>query len=113
MQVVKKGSLFLFCVTMFSCDYILCGDLKGDWLALKQNAEREFGDQFDIENIPCEFYYINIKAKKSDIDTSALKTLHYTLFDSSKNIGWRTLVVFDRNGNYLFEDPLNGPRYKR
>jgi hypothetical protein len=113
MKIFKICFIVLFGVTIYSCNNTLCGELSGDWLSLKVNAQKKFSGQFDIENIPCEYYFINIKLKHVVFDSTLLKKLHYELYDSSKKVGWPTFIVYDKNGNYLYHDVNNGVRYKK
>lgn len=101
--------IFTICVfVLCSCSGLLCGDLNGEWLKLLTNANNKYSSKFSIENIPCEFYYINVTIKCNNNDTVLLKDLHSELYDSTRKIGWPVFVVFDKEKNYLFHDAVNG-----
>ena len=93
--------IILFSFIFQSCNYLLCGELTGEWKNKLEKAN-EFSASLKVENIPCEFYYINVIATTKLIDTSAIHSLHKYLYDEKSKVGWQVLLVHNVKGKYLF-----------
>jgi hypothetical protein len=101
-KIMKATTIIiLFSFIFQSCNYLLCGELTGEWKNKLEKAN-EFSASLKVENIPCEFYYINVIATTKLIDTSAIHSLHKYLYDEKSKVGWQVLLVHDAEWKYLF-----------
>jgi len=55
-----------------------------------------------VENVPCEFYYINHIAKTKYADTTLIKSVHDILYNEELKAGWLVLRICNQAGRYLF-----------
>ncbi|MBX2925919.1 MAG: hypothetical protein KF746_27230 [Chitinophagaceae bacterium] len=94
----------------FSCNNFLCGELSGEW---KKQLERAKANAVNlkIENIPCEFYYINATVTSNHIDTIAIHSIHKYLYDEKSKTGWQVILVHNAEGKYLFSHKYNNSIY--
>jgi hypothetical protein len=109
---VIKALFFTVFVSMFflckNVDKALCGEFKGEWKGNYEKASKMYPNQFSIETIPCESYYINVFAKTQFIDTSKIGLLHEALYNEQSNIGWLSIKVYDKMGNFSFSHHHSG-----
>jgi hypothetical protein len=99
----------LFLTLLFySCNSIFCGELTGEWASTLNLVKNKYINNFRIENIPCDFYYINITALNKNIDTALLNTVHKELYNPINKVGWLVLKVYDNKGNFLFVHKYDG-----
>lgn len=108
--------IFLLLLVHYSCSRItefFCGELEGDLKALYQHAERKYVDKILIERIPCEAIYINAFLLDNEVDSILVNSLHQDLYNQQKKIGWQTILVYDKAGNYLFSHSLPGQFYQQ
>jgi hypothetical protein len=89
-----------------SCDP--CGPPTGNWGKLIEDAKAKAGDSLQLEYIPCESYYFNVRLQGKVVDSSKIDEVHKILFDESKNIGWRVLQVYGPHGEHLFDHDYHG-----
>jgi hypothetical protein len=93
---------------------LFCEDLNDELKSKIDNAQLKYKDVLNIENIPCEGTYINIKMKVSiKSDTIFFNELHKLLYDEEKKVGWGVLVIFDRQNNYMFSHSHNNKIYSQ
>lgn len=83
-----------------------CGALTGVEKDMVNVASLKYDSLLTVENIPCESSYINVKGKTEITDTSTINDLHKMLYNNSTKKGWVTLLIFDRQGNYLYSHSL-------
>ena len=102
--------LIISFLCIYSCTSITCGELSGEW-KMKYERARSFSNDFTIENIPCDFYYINVVVNSPFVDTAAIHSLHNYLYDENLKVGWQVLLVYDADRNYLFSHKYNGTIY--
>lgn len=88
----------------------MCGELSGEW---KEQFERANATTVSVkaENIPCEFYYINVIITTKHIDTTAIHSIHKYLYNKKSKIGWQVLLVYNTEGQYLFSHRYNDSIY--
>lgn len=105
-----KTAIILFLFFLSSCSSILCGELTGEWKQMLEKASAVF-PELKVENIPCEFYYIDIFISSEKIDTSEIHSLHKYLYDHKSRIGWQVLQVYDSKQQYLFSHRYNNDMF--
>jgi len=114
---MKKLFIIIFSLLLVSsCNQItafFCGELEGDLKALYQHAERKYADKILIERIPCEAIYINAYLLDNEVDSILVNSLHQDLYNQQKKIGWQTILVCDKAGNYLFSHSSKGKFYQQ
>lgn len=112
---ICKTLILVYCVLSYSsCTSLLCGELSGDWRIMMGDAEAKYSDKLVIENIPCEFYYLDVKLKKGvGADTVLIAQAHRDLYNPEKRIGWLLVNVYDSNNKYIFSHRHNGGIYVR
>lgn len=101
--------LFIYCFC-YSCNTFLCGELTGEWKQQFENANSK-AIKFKIENIPCEYFYINLIMLSNEIDTSSIRSIHKILYNKENRIGWQVIKVYDNNRKYLFSHNYNDNIY--
>jgi hypothetical protein len=84
--------------------------LTGQWKTQFEKAKLNT-DNLEVENIPCEFYYIKVVVHNTKVDTSAICAIHKHLYNKNDNIGWQVLLVYDLDKKYLFSHRYNGSIY--
>lgn len=94
-------------VFLFSCSSTLCGELTGAVKAQLENAKAK-APNLKIENIPCEFYYMNVTVTTKNVDTAAIHAIHPYLYNQKTKTGWAVLLVHDAEGKYLFSHNYTG-----
>lgn len=102
-------TMFLLIVLLFilsSCDS-MCG-LSKERKKLLEESKAKFGKDYNIDNIPCEPYYLNVKIKKEFIDTLEVLEIQNMLIDKSNNQGWGSVHFYDSNDEFLFVTYENG-----
>ena len=110
-KVEKFLFLILLSILLNSCNYILCGELTGEWKNQLEKA-KTFNKDFIIENIPCEFSYINLTINSNIIDTASIREIHKILYNEEhKVVGWGSILVYDSNHKYLFTHNHRGNIY--
>ncbi len=100
----------VFSFLLYSCDSIVCGELSGEWKLQFEKAATATTN-LKLENIPCEFYYINVIANSNKIDTNTIHSLHKLLYNQKNKIGWQVLLVYNAEGKYLFSHRYNNSIY--
>lgn len=105
-KMLKYLLLFVFLVTLNACDKALCGELNKEQKKQLNIAKNRY-PQFEISNIPCENYYINLRIKVDEIDTASLSSAHKLLYNPKTKIGWKAIMVFNKNNKYLFTHNYN------
>ncbi|MEL7118413.1 MAG: hypothetical protein AAFO07_03200 [Bacteroidota bacterium] len=106
MRVISFSFLMLF---VFSCDALLCGELDKGQKAMVESAASQFRDYCDVDVIPCEGYYINIKLKQEE-DPELTSKLHEVLYSVQEKTGWLSLHIFDKHGSFLITHNYSGKR---
>lgn len=97
-------------IVFSSCNSVLCGDLTGEWKQQFDNANVNAGN-LRVENIPCEFFYINVIVPIGKVDTFSIHSIHKYLYNQEKKSGWQVLLVYDIKENYLFSHKYNDSIY--
>jgi hypothetical protein len=95
---------------LLSCNNLTCGELTGEWKEQYEKANSVAVD-LKVENIPCEYFYINVILKTKVVDTSAIHSIHRYLYNEKNKIGWQVLQVYDVNGKYIFSHKYNDNIY--
>lgn len=101
---MKKNVFIVFIcfILVNSCSYFPCGSPKDEWQKLLKEAKKKYSDKVEIRIIPCESIYLDIILKDNNIDTLDLDHLHKLLYNQSSKIGWQTINVYNKNGQYIF-----------
>lgn len=92
---------------------VLCGGLTPDLEHKIAAGTKLYGNDVDIEVIPCENNYINIRIKNEAYTVSLFDSLHEHLYDKKTKSGWGTLVIFDNKGQYIFSHYKNNKVYRQ
>jgi len=109
-KIMKATIIIILSSFIFhSCNYLMCGELTGEWKFKSERANKA-STVLKVEDIPCEFYYINVMATTKVIDTPAIDALHKYLYDEKK-VGWQVLLVHNAEGKYLFSHIYNNSNY--
>ena len=82
-----------------SCGYLMCGEHELKHIVDEINATYE---GIQVEIIPCEYNYINVYAKKSEIDTATLIEIHQRLYNKNEKRGWHILKIYSKERTYAF-----------
>ncbi len=104
--VLVKGSLYFI-------DNHLCGELDKELQQMVKKAEGAYGEFFNLSHIPCENNYFEVYAKGTAFDTSLIDSLHLLLYEKETRRGWVTLIVYDKDGRYLFTHSNTNKIYKQ
>lgn len=110
---IKIKIALLLSLLFFSQCNNLCGALTGVWKDMVSVAALKYDSLLTVENIPCESRYINIKWKTDLTDTAIINDLHKMLYNDSTKKGWVSLMIFDRNGNYLYSHSYTNKTYRQ
>ena len=94
--------LLFFVIFIYSCNTILCGKLNDELQAIQDSANNKYSEHLLIENIPCEYYYINLTFKNNYIDTNLIHSVHEILYNKERRIGWQVIFVYNSKGEYIF-----------
>ncbi len=104
---MKYVAFFIFSSLLFvSCSESLCGKLSGEWKRQYDSANK-FSAKLKLENIPCDFYYINVVVLDGLVDTASIHKVHKFLYNPKNNSGWQALLVYSNEGKYLFTHNYN------
>lgn len=74
-------------------------------------ARSDFHSYCDIDNIPCETYYLNVRLKGDESEDITAK-LHKMLYHESDIAGWQSLHIYDDEGQFLITHHYSGKRSK-
>lgn len=110
-KIIIYSILFSFVfANLFSCNFI-CGKLNVNEQKMIDSVNSYYVNKFRIENIPCEYIYINLKLYSNKIDTISINQAHKILYDEKKKLGWQTIIIYDKNGKYVISHSNNGVFY--
>lgn len=90
------------CLIVVSCDEFLCGSLDKGSQELINNASEKYNESVKIENIACEYHYLNIYLRSNKLDLDTVSLIHNELYNSKSQKGWRSIHVFDKNDVFLY-----------
>jgi hypothetical protein len=79
-----------------------CGEITDELQRKLATVNSLYGDKIDIEVIPCEMRYLNIRLKELPAKEIPFDSIHAMLYDKAGRSGWITLMVYDSTGKYLF-----------
>lgn len=110
---MKKGRLIVVCVIIVftaSCSNFLCGEHE-----LKQVVEEINSTHkgLNVEVIPCEYNYINVHLKNTEVDTASLLEIHQRLYYKNEKKGWPVIKVYSKEKKYIFSLNHNGKVFMR
>jgi hypothetical protein len=87
----------------------MCGETGGGNAKKYKIAAKKYPNEYKIEPIPCEYFYLRIRALKDRVDTLKIKELHKLLIDEGPPItGWMSVRVLDKEGKFLFDHSYKG-----
>jgi hypothetical protein len=107
---MKYVTYVLFFTCTYSCRNI-CGTLDSDSQSRIVKANNILDSNGYVENIPCEYTYLNVHINSSVIDTNIINSIHYVLYDSKNKKGWQVLLIYDNQDKYVFSHHLAGRFY--
>ena len=93
-QMIKymKTSVYIFLsiIVLFSIYFLFsckCCDLPDDYQSMIDSVNEKYKNYLEVEHIPCEPNYINIKLSTNNIDTTMINEVHNLLYNSEKKQG--------------------------
>ena len=95
----------IFIISLNSCQFVC--SLNDDERLMIKEANAKFNSYCDIENIPCETFYLNIRLKKEE-NSEITSQIHKILYDEKEKNGWLSLHLYDANGKFLLTHHANG-----
>jgi len=105
--------IIVFVNLLFSCHNTICGKLDTKRQNMINAVNLKYKGEYKAEGNPCEPSYVNIKLESDQLDTSLISDIHNLLYNKSDNSGWVTLLVYDKDGKYLFSHGKNGKIYNQ
>jgi len=106
--VIKLIYIPIFLVFVSSCESILCGSLDKETKYILDKGVNKYGKYFEVETIPCEYYYLNAYFRSDSVKDILVDSLHSDLYNPITRRGWRSIHVFDRNKNFLYKHHHSG-----
>jgi disulfide oxidoreductase YuzD len=111
--MLRKLIFFVVLFSIYGCNYFTkkaCGDISTKEKSKIEYLEKKY--KLKIENIPCEYRYLNIYIDKIDMNDSSLNRVHKEIIDS-KELNFHSIHVYDiSNKNKLFEQYFNSYKEK-
>lgn len=92
-----------------SCTKFFCGELDEERKKMLNKAQVVFNKYCTLENIPCETFFIDVKLKE-DENSDLTSQLHMILYNEQEKVGWLSLHIYDKNGNFLLTHSPSGKR---
>ena len=74
-----------------------------------KEAQIEFAKYCNIENVPCEQYYLNISLLQEE-NPDLTSDLHEMLYNKTDKSGWLSLHIYDKQGHFRVSHHINGKR---
>lgn len=101
----------MFLIIVIGCnnvDSTLCGELPKEYKENLKLAEKIYSNDFEIKSVPCEFSFLNVYMKSSELDTCELIALQSIICRTKRKQVWSAIDLYDNKGNYLFTRHKNG-----
>ncbi len=102
----------IFIIVACGFDENLC-ELNKPEKEMLDKANELYSSSVLVKRIPCEGIYIRVELQNNSVNDSIINNLHKVLHDSTSHHGWQTLLVYDKNGKYLYSHSSNNQKYKQ
>jgi len=108
---MKLTILLLLILLLSSCTDTFCGKIDNRHQEMLDKVNLRYKNILKVENIPCEYIYLEVHYEIVEVDTILLNEVHNLLYDENQRTGWQTLLIYDYRGDYIFSHSKNGNIY--
>ena len=87
---------------------VICGDLSQDEREKLRIINMKYKSFGEVKSVPCEYIHVNLFLKVDKVDTVKISSIHDLIYDEDSKIGWQSVDVYNKKGEYIFSHHHNG-----